>query len=141
MGLAPSHSRVEQAYRQGQGPTDVRMRIKWKGRSYTLAQTELGPGDDAICRAQTAAYTGGPGWTLTGLLQTAAQAAVKGGDVATAGTDVLAVLLWTVRRKGGEPDLRLADVFDTITTMDLVEGLEVEAEVDMPEGEGQPPET
>ncbi len=115
------------------GPADVRTKLTWQGRTYALAQSDVGPGDDAMCRAQTAAYTGGPGWTLTGLMQTAAA-----GDMATAGTDVVAVLLWTVRRKNGEPNLKLAEVFDGMSSIDLLTGLTVEVEVDDP-GEAEPP--
>lgn len=136
---APSAARVDrvEAKAAKAGTGDVRTKITWQGREYVLAQSDIGPGDDARCRAQTAAYTGGQGYTLTGLLQAAAQAA-QSGDVATAGLDVLAALLWTMRRKNGEPDLRLGEVFDSFTAKDMVDGLAIEVEVDEP-GEGAPP--
>lgn len=137
---APSSARVERTHakqaKADQGG-DVTTKLTWKGREYRLSQSDLGPGDDAKCRAQTAAYTGGPGWTLTGLMQTAAAAAAKGGDMATAGMDVLAVLLWMVLVKNGQPELKLAEVFDSLSAADLVEGFGVEVEVQ--EGEARPP--
>jgi hypothetical protein len=131
---APSADELEAQRRRAEreATPDARMRLTWNGRVYELSQASIGPGDDAKCRAQTAAYTGGAGWTLTGLM-----AAASSGNVAEAGADVVAVVLWTVRCKNGEPDLKLAEVFDSVSMDDLV-NMKLEVVTD-DLGEGEPP--
>jgi hypothetical protein len=85
------------------------MRLEWEGRVYELSQSDIGPADDMICRAQTSDLTKSRGFTVTGMMT-----ALAAGGLAEAGTDCLGVLIWACRRKAGDTELTITQVFNSL---------------------------
>lgn len=134
---APDPDRITRIYakaeRQQQG--DKRMKVTYRGRMYRLSESDLGPGDDLICRAQTGAYVGGEGFALTGLM-----ARLSNGDVTRVGTDVLLLVVWFARRKNGEPNLTFTEVLnDSGSSAELMRDLKMEVEWEEPDATGEGP--
>lgn len=98
--------------------TPPTLRIKFAGKTYDLDPSKLGPGDDLICRQQV-------GFPLQGFL-----------TQEVFGADSLLVLVWTCRRKAGEPNLTFAEVLAEYPTYESLNdaGFDIESIDDDPEG-------
>jgi hypothetical protein len=107
---APSSAQIDRAYAKAQraesGGDSESVTLKWRGRTLTFTDDDIGPADDFICRAQTREWFREMGMDHDGYTVTELVAQLqKGGHP---GTDVVLTMLWVARRKNGEPSLSFA---------------------------------
>jgi hypothetical protein len=139
---APSSAQIDRAYakagREAKGGGSAAMNVVWRGHTYTLTEDNIGPGDDLICRAQTAKFlqengVDAEGYTVTGLMASLAEQ-----NGARVGTDVVAVFVWMARRKAGERGLSFAQALDEMgSAVQLMTDLQPAKDGDAV-GEGEP---
>ena len=96
--------------KQQQAPKAKKLRLTFDGKVYDISPSQLGPGDDLVTRQQV-------GFPLMPFLRE---------DVF--GADSILILLWTGRRKNGEPNLTFNDVLAEYPTYEALENIDFEIE-------------
>lgn len=138
---APTSAQIDRAYAQAEraeaGGDGVSMTLKWRGRTLTFTEDDIGPGDDFICRAQTREWFRDQGLDHEGYSVTELVSQLrKGGHP---GTDVVLTVLWVARRKNGEPSLSFAQaIADAGSVKQLLAELDLDPRAGDVPGEDEP---